>query len=74
MNPIRDKTVNKLAEPVQPAIPSYIDPGSLGPHGIILANIMIMQQGEQDFGQGDPLDALNLGGEEAPNVDMYLNL
>jgi len=23
---------------------------------------------------GDPLDGMNLGGEEEPNVDMFLNL
>ena len=50
-----------------------LDPAPLGPDGILLANALAMQKG-QPIAPEDPLDALNEGGDDEHNVDMYLNL
>ena len=69
-----DDATKRNAEPSQLIILACHDLAPLGPNVIIWANAMVMQQREMQFVQGDPLDAFNLGGEEEPNVDMYLNL
>ena len=56
-----------------PGLARALDPTPLGPDGIFLANVVVMQ-GDQPMDPEDPLDALNAGGEDDHNVDMFLNL
>jgi len=51
----------------------FSNPAPLGPDGIILANTVAFNQNLNQTEEGDPLDALNEGLEEA-NMDVYLNL
>jgi len=46
----------------------------VGPNNILLANPLVMQQNDVQKFATDPLDGLNLVGEEEANVDMFLNL
>ena len=46
----------------------------MGPNGILLSNPLVMHHNDVLMFGADPLDGLNMAGEEEPNVDMFLNL
>ena len=50
------------------------NPAPVGSNGILLANPLVMHYNDVQMFAADPLDGLNLAGEEEPNVDMFLNL
>jgi len=51
-----------------------LNPTLVGPNGILLANPLVMHHNDVQMFATDPLDGLNLAGEEDPNLDMFLNL
>ena len=50
------------------------NPAPVGLNDILLANPLVMHYNDVQMFVADPLDGLNLAGEEDPNVDMFLNL
>jgi len=73
LNPERAGTRGTSTASAPLGLARALDTAPLGHDGILLANALAMQRG-QPLAPEDPLDALNEGGDEEHNVDMYLNL
>ena len=71
LNP--EKTAHGSPSTASPRLARVLDPAPVVPDGILLANTVVMQ-GEPSLALEDPLDALNAGGEDDHNIDVYLNL
>ena len=74
LNPQVQNELNATAQPPQNLPTGPPNSAPVGLDGILLANPLVMHHNDVLMFGADPLDGLNVTGEEEPNLYMFLNI